>query len=150
IEAQIFQIFFDIAEKLEIDQELIHWRIADSFAYSKCSAVNTVDAGFISGNRVNHSESSILVAVPVYLHLLAGFGNDLFDKSYESRNACWCRVSHGITDADATCAALDSGRVELANSVGMCARGVLGHIHYRQVMFCGEADCVFCGVKHLV
>src|SRR5262249_24690092 len=108
---QVGKVVVDVTHQLQVDQELVHRRVADALADTQRGPVEPVRAGFECRYCVDDSEASVLVAVPVYLNVLAAFGHNRLDPVEQSANAIRRGMPDGITHTDAAGAGFACGQV---------------------------------------
>src|ERR671925_1347846 len=113
------------AEQLQVDEQQIHFRIADALANAQRGAMHAVYALLDCGQCVREAETTVAVPVPVELHGLAGTGNDFSTQEPdELPHALRRGVPDRIRETDAARAALDRERVERAQRLGPCPRRI--------------------------
>src|SRR5260370_8756887 len=69
--AQARQVVFNPAQQLQVHQQLIHGCVADALAHAQRRAVNLICTAFDRRERIDHTQSAVLMSVPVEAHLLA-------------------------------------------------------------------------------
>src|SRR5260370_7668951 len=68
--AQARQVVFNPAQQLQVHQQLIHGCVADALAHAQRRAVNLICAAFDCCERIDHTQSAVLMSVPAEPPLL--------------------------------------------------------------------------------
>src|SRR5690606_20499603 len=90
------------AQQVHVDEQQIHFGIADAFADPEAGAVHAVHALLDRCERVGETEAAIAVAVPVDADVFAHGLNDFAaHETDELADALWRRVSDRVREADA-------------------------------------------------
>ena len=105
--------------------------------------MNLVRAAFDGGDRIDHSQAAILMAVPVEPHRFALFVNYSAHKSHYRVRAVGRGVPHRVADAYCARATANRRRVERANRFRIGARRVFGDKHHRQAFTHRERYSLF-------
>src|SRR5579862_697540 len=95
--------------------------------------MDPVRTGVRCRQRVDDTQTAVVVAVPVYLDIGLDLVDQLASPGYEVERTFGRGVSDGVGQADPAGTALDRATVQRFESVGTRARGVFGYIHDRQV-----------------
>src|SRR5260370_827100 len=144
--AQARQVVFNPAQQLQVHQQLIHGCVADALAHAQRRAVNLICAAFDCRERIDHTQSAVLMSVPVQAHLLAL----LVDYSAHKLNYFARTIGRGVADrvadADGPGTAANRGGVERANRFRISARRIFGHEYDRQAFTYGKGHRLF---RHL-
>ena len=148
--AQARQVVVNPAHELQVDEQLIHRRVADALADAQGRAVNLIRAALDGRNRVDDAEAAVLMPVPVKSDALALLLDNLLDEADDRARPVGRGVAHGVADADGARAAAYGGRVECADGFGVGARSVLGDEHDGQALACGEGDGLLGELQELV
>ena len=93
--------------------------------------MDAIGAGLERGDRVDHAQAAILMAVPVHLHVRIEPVDDSTNEADDVAGPPRRRMADRVGDADAYRTRIDRDAVELLDLFRLCARRVLGHVHDR-------------------
>ena len=144
---EVGEIVVDVAGEAEVDQDLVHGRVAAAFPHPQRGAVQLVHPGQRGGDGVDGAQTAVVVAVPVDLHVLAGVRRHLAHVAHDGPRPRGNGVAHGVGDGDAPRPRPDGRGVEGADRLRGGPGGVLGDEHHGEAVPHAEPDRLL-GVAH--
>ena len=136
------------AHQLEIDQHLVHLRIAHAFANADGASVNAICPRDQRRHRVGNREPAVAVPVPVQANLLARRLHHFLDhEPHQRERAHGRRVPRSVADHDGPRATTDRCRIQPLHRLRIAARRILGDVHHFQPQRDGIFDGLLRGLK---
>src|SRR5215207_828242 len=94
-------------------------------------------------NRIDHTQTPILVTVPIEAYAATLLFNNALHKSHHSARAVWCRMSDSVANANRLRTRSNSGSVECAYCLRLCPGRIFSDIHNQESLRHGERHGVF-------
>ena len=136
------------SHELQVDQHLIHLRVADALSDAERGRVHAIRACRERRHGVRDCQSPVAVAVPVNANFFARRPDHFFEHEFHQRGGAQGRgVSGGVTDHQSARATLDGCGVELLHRLRIAAGGVFGDVHDLQAERDRVSDGLFGGLK---
>src|SRR5262245_1315639 len=102
--------------------------------------MNSVHTAFNRGNRIDNTQATVLMAVPVESNLFSLLKNDLSDEPGNRTGAVRSRMSYGIGNSQPGRTTLDRGREQRSNYCRTRTRRVFGRKQEGHSLFNTEFD----------
>src|SRR6266498_4039963 len=112
--------------------------------------MNLIRAGLNCSDRVDDTQTAILMPVPIEPDVATLFLDNVLHKSNHRPRAIRSWMSDGVADADSLRSALNGSRIERANCFRVCPRSIFGDIHHGHSFTDGKSHRLFSQFQQLV
>src|SRR4029077_5283321 len=112
--------------------------------------MNLIRASLNGSDRVDYSQPTILMPVPIESDVATLFLDDVLHKTDNGFCAVGRGVPNRIANTDSPGAAANRGCIQSADDVGICPGRILSYVHDRQPLADGKRYCVLCQLEQLI